>query len=343
MLRKLALILAAAAVLVSPAAALAKTHHASKPKHHAKTAKTPAPNSGKSGSRCLAEPYPGPDPGPDASLDTTSLGPTAPAPYEIGRPDSGPVQRVMMLIHGGGWYMVGTGAMRFERSAAASWESAGWETVNIDYPPCRGSLLGVLTSYDLIRQQVGGDVPICVEGQSSGAQLALLVAALRPDVACVIAAGAPTNLRSLASEGAKDEANGSGPSGLRAGSAWAQGLARSAFGRSALGRRSPITWASQIQARVLLATAANDPYIPYQQETQMAAAIQAAHPDAYVDVDRLEAGPISWFHGTVSQAGLDDFAQRTTTLVQPFGNKPSASPTTYVPPWLELFLHPFGR
>jgi acetyl esterase/lipase len=337
MLRKLALPILAA-LLATPSSALAHAR-----RHHAKSAKVPAPNSGKPGSRCQAAPYPGSDPGPDPTLDTTSLGPTAPAPYEIGRPDSGPVQRVMMLIHGGGWYMVGTGAMRVERPAAAAWRSAGWETVNVDYPACRGSLLGVLTFYDLVRQQVGADVPVCVEGQSSGAQLALLLAALRPDVACVIAAAAPTNLRSIAAEGAQAAAEGSGSPALRAGSAWAQGLARAAFGRGALGRRSPIAWAGQIQARVLLASAANDPYVPAQQETELAAAIKSARPDAYVDVDRLDPGPVTWFHGTVTQAAIDDFAQRTTTLVQPFGHKPATSPTDYLPPFLEMFLKPFVR
>jgi dienelactone hydrolase len=232
----------------------------------------------------------------------------------------------MMLIHGGGWYMVGASAMRTERSQADAWRAAGWETVSVSYPACKGSLLGVLTFYDLVRQQVGNGVPICLEGQSAGAQLALLTAAMRPDVACVIAAGAPTDVRTLAAEGAREAAAGAPAPGLKKGSLLAQSLARAAFGGQATGRRNPIAWAGQIQARVLLATAVNDPMIPAAQATDLANAIQAAHPGAYVDVDRLAPGGSSWVHGTVSPEALNELTNRMTKLVEPFGRKPTSGP-----------------
>lgn len=81
------------------------------------------PNTGKAGSPCRSVTYDDARPDDDLSLDTTSLGPTAPAPYEIGAPISTPerdepVQRVMILLHGGGWYTVGRDAVRSMRAAA---------------------------------------------------------------------------------------------------------------------------------------------------------------------------------------------------------------------------------
>jgi acetyl esterase/lipase len=305
-------LLATTAALLLPAAAGAKTHSTA-----------PAPDTGKPGSPCVASPYQGADPGPDSSLDTTSLGPAAPAPYEIGEPTGGSDgKRVMILIHGGGWYMVGAEAMRSMRPAAQPWRAAGWETVSVDYPACRESLLGVLTFYDLVRQRVGDGVPICLYGQSAGGTLALLVAAMRPAVSCVIALGAPTNLRSIAAEGAAAAAGGTGPATLRAGTAYAQGLARAAFGRRALGRRSPVTWAGQIQARLLLGIAANDPLVPVVQSQALAGGTGGG----YVDVDTLEPGGARWVHGTVSDAASDDFSHRMTEVVKPFGRGPTSPP-----------------
>jgi acetyl esterase/lipase len=327
--------LAAAAVLLVAGAALVPAAQARN--HHRKARQTKVvPNLGQRGSPCVAAPYLGQAPGDDASLDTTSLGAAAPTDYEIGAPTSGgAVKRVMILVHGGGWYTVGPAAMHSGRGAGQRWRDAGWETVNVDYRACGQSAADVLAFYDLIRQQVGPSVPICLEGESAGAHLALMVAADRADVACVIATGAPTNLRSIAAEGKAEAANGTGAPELRKGSSYVQGLARAAFGRQGLTDLSPVTWAGQIHARVLIGTAAVDPMVPAAQAQELAAAITGANPGAYVDVDRLEAGSVPWVHGGVSQAAVDDFANRMTALVKPFGVPATGTPST-------LFPNPFA-
>ncbi|MCW3062931.1 MAG: hypothetical protein JWN32_103 [Solirubrobacterales bacterium] len=325
----LLLLLLAAGTLVVPTAQ-ARSHRKARQT-------TVAPDTGLRGSRCVAAPYLGQDPGEDPSQDTTSLGAAAPAGYEIGAPTTRDhsVKRVMILIHGGGWYTVGPAALHSGRSSEQRWRAAGWETVGIDYRACAAAPGDVLTFYDLVRQRVGPGVPICVEGESAGGHLALMLAADRSDVACVIAAGTPTNLRSVATEGKAEAASGTGVPKLRTGSAYVQGLARAAFGRGALGDLSPVTWAGGIRARVLIGTAATDPMVPAAQAQELAAAIKGANPGAYVDVDQLEAGSVNWVHGPVTQAAVDDFANRMTALVKPFGVPATGTPAA-------LFPNPFA-
>lgn len=171
------------------------------PASHAAT-----PNTREPGSPCRSQAYTGPAPAGVGGLDTTSLGSSAPASYEIGAPTSAitqgrPVTRVMILVHGGGWFTVGRAAMRTLREQATAWRAAGWQTVSTSHRACGKSIGDVLRTYDLVRRQVGPSVPICLYGQSSGGHLALQVASTRSDVACVIAEGAPTDLVNIAEQG----------------------------------------------------------------------------------------------------------------------------------------------
>lgn len=333
----------AAGALPGVAGAAAKHHgvkhakkHKTKKKAHKKARKpvskkakaaSPAPNSGLPGSACVGEPFSGSVPGPDASLDTASFGSAAPAHYEIGKPTDFPdnlypAKRVMMIIHGGGWFLAGDETLRAEHDSANKWRAVGWETVNVDYRACAQSLPDVLAFYDLTRAKFGPKVPICIAGQSAGAHLALMIAAERGDVACVIAEGAPTDFASMVAQGVAEARNGSAVFSLGEGAGWAVGLARAAYGRDALASVSPVNFASSIRARVLLGTAQNDSIVPYQQAQELESAIHAVDPNRYVDVDRLAAGNVYWTHADVSQAASDEFDQRAAALVKPWGRAP---------------------
>jgi acetyl esterase/lipase len=286
-----------------------------------------APNTGKPGSPCKSEAFKGPDVGPASDVDTTSLGKAAPAVYEIGgptnMPDSAePVHRVMMLVHGGAWATVGRKAMRTEREVATKWRAAGWETVSVSYRACRRSVSDVVRFYDLIRTRVGPWVPICLRGVSAGGHLALMVAAKRPDVACVISLAAPTDLRSVKAQGRIEADSGGAPPALREGAARVRNLAVAAFGRRKLRAQSPVAYAPRIGARLLLATAVNDVVMPQGQATALAQAMTAARPGAFVDVVRLEAGGTAFVHGSASSAATHDFDARSAALVAPFGKAP---------------------
>src|SRR5690348_6185689 len=108
-----------------------------------------------------AEPHPGsPPPPPPASnhcraawvtpigrpgrgVSKTALGRASWA-YEVGYPAGRYAGRrprgIMLLIHGGGWYIVGPGPLATQRDAALRWRRRGWLTVNLDYPACGRSL-----------------------------------------------------------------------------------------------------------------------------------------------------------------------------------------------------------
>jgi acetyl esterase/lipase len=289
-----------------------------------------APAAATTSSGCAAQAYTGSVPAATDPVDTTSLGPSAPAAYEIGAPlgfpyAEEPVARVMILIHGGGWETVGRTAMETLRTESTAWREAGWETVNIDYHACARSLPDVVKFYDLIRARVGSAVPICIEGQSAGAQLALMIAALRSSVACVIAEGAPTDLRDIAAQGKLDAGSDGAPASLATGSAAVAAVAKAAFG-ARLATDSPVAHASTIDARVLLARAADDPYIPAAQESELLARLRTDHPGTVISSITLAAGTVDWIHAAVSTAAQAAFELERAALVSPFGHAPITLP-----------------
>lgn len=292
----------------------------------AATSKTAA-NTGAKDSACKAL-YAAGD--TDPSLDMTSLG-ELPAAYEVGAPGrGGPVERVMLMIHGGGWYRVGQGMLNTNHRTAATWQKAGWQTVNTTYRACRNSLTSVLATYDAIRAQVGPDVPVCIKGESAGGQLALMVAAKRSDVACVIASAAPTDFFTIKSQGTKVD--------HRAGAQTVFGYGRAAFGRSKLAAMSPASHAEDIDARILLVGTEDDTLVPNEQQIELADMIRAATPGANVDVDILPAGDQSFVHGTTSTVALRELEGRVARLVAPFGTAPAPA-TLPKPPTFPFFFH----
>jgi acetyl esterase/lipase len=218
--------------------------------------------------------------------------------------------------------MVGQAAMEAERGLANDWRAAGWETVSITYRGCNRSVGDVVKFYDLVRAHFGPDVPICLMGQSAGGHLALMVAARRWDVSCVISQAGPSDLRKPAQQGKAEAQAGTGPKALAAGSAWGAGIAKSVFGAKNLKAASPVLRAAHIYARLLLASADDDVVVPNVQDQNMAAAMARARPGAYVDVDVLAPGPTAFIHGTASVDALKEYQRRVAAVVSPFGKSP---------------------
>jgi acetyl esterase/lipase len=247
-------------------------------------------------------------PGPGVSV--TALG-RAPAPYEVGRPmgrfAGRPPRGIMLLVHGGGWYIVGRGALATEREDALRWRRRGWLTVNLDYPACARSLAGVLWFHDRVRARFGHRRALCAGGASAGAHLALMLAARRRDVGCVVALGAPTDLRSIGRQASA--------SGGRAGARAVGTMARNAFGRRHLAALSPVRHAGSIHARVLLATARRDIVIPLAQARAMRDALRAHH--RWVESLTLGPGRMPWIHANVSRGALARFHAAELRLVAP--------------------------
>jgi acetyl esterase/lipase len=224
---------------------------------------------------------------------------------------------IMLTIHGGGWFIVGPAAAAMERPEADRWRAAGWLTLNISYRGCADSIDDVFWFYQHVRAMVDPAYTVCASGASAGAHLATLLAATFPDLGCAIGQGVPTDLLSVATETAYDPARRTDDQ--TAGPALVAGWAEAAFGPAPLPLvlASPILYASNVRARLLLADAHDDPLLPFKQATDLAAAIRAAHPASYVDTEQLASGPIWFVHAGVSPDAMTSYRAREDALVEP--------------------------
>jgi acetyl esterase/lipase len=274
------------------------------------------PNSGLPGSTCAAAVdrdgrYTAPPPG----VTTTGLGADAPAYYEIGAPSGThknlPPKAIMLVIHPGGWFLVGKEVLaHWARPIADRWRAAGWETVNVDYRACGQSIVDVLWFMQRLRYLHPHTV-ICATGSSAGGHLAMLLATMRPDLACAISYAGPTDLASLDHQLSSDAAG----AWTDAGPKLLSNYAIAAFGGDPA--RSPRQHAANIKARILLATGQTDPLVPRAQDAEFANTFRAAHPAGHVDVLSLPPGDQFFVHTWVSRTSLRELRVREDALVAP--------------------------
>jgi acetyl esterase/lipase len=223
----------------------------------------------------------------------------------------------MLVIHGGAWTTTAIGAVQSMRSEADRWRARGWETVNLSYRACWQTVGDVLWFYDRARAWFGSRAKICALGRSAGGHLALLTAALRPDVYCAVSQAGPTDLTKIQGESAYDSATGLFTQ--TRGGRWVHNIGAAAFGEENLATYSPAPQAAATLkgTRVLQAFSADDPLVPWRQADDLADAMRAADPTAYVDSVQLATGTIAFGHGRVTQPALDDYYARETQLVAP--------------------------
>jgi acetyl esterase/lipase len=279
-------------------------------------------NSGQPDSICTDQPAPSSGAPLPAGVSTSHPAfAGAPAYYEVGLPtgtyaDEAP-RGIMLVIHGGGWTITSAGAVELMRPDADRWRARGWETVNLSYRPCGQSAADALWFYDKARAWFGAGAKMCTLGLSAGGHLALLVGAQRPDLYCAISHAGPTDLRTIQNEGAYDPATGQYDQTVNP--RWVHNLAAAAFGEENLASYSPAAQASATltRTRVLQGFSADDAKVPYQQAADLADAMRAADPAAYVENVQLEIGTIPFRHGRVTQAALDDFYAREKQLAAP--------------------------
>jgi len=151
--------------------------------------------------------------------------------YELGEPIPPRQQApLMLIIHGGGWTQDGPGQVESVRNQADMWRHRGWRTLNLDYHACGRSLGDVVALYDRFRTLANGHA-VCAVGLSGGGQLALMLAAERPRVRCVIGYAALTDLPALPTQRTSGMLTGAAPS---AGPLYAYNLAVAAFGANRL-------------------------------------------------------------------------------------------------------------
>jgi dienelactone hydrolase len=253
---------------------------------------------------------------PPAGVSTTGLPSGAPAYYEVGEPtgeyEGQAPKGVMLVIHGGGWSVVGGYNVQKVRPEADRWRARGWRTLNITYHSCSQSIADVKWFYDAARTTWGTSMPYCATGQSAGAHLSLLLAASRPTVNCVIAEAGPTDMTSLKSQ----SVDLPDPVAASDGSRQLYNMMASAFGGDDQAIWfSPAQW--KINARVLWGVGGGDSLVPAAQGDLLKDKMLANDPNAYIDVEHLAAGSTWWVHTAVSQEALDSFYAAEEKLVAP--------------------------
>jgi hypothetical protein len=279
---------------------------------------TGALNTGQPDSICNAapRPYAGPGPGPGITAAHAAYA-GAPGYYEVGSPSGAHAGNaslgVMLVVHGGAWASNGPGAVQGMRADADRWRERGWTTVNITYRACGQSAADVLWFYDRTRAALG-DTKVCALGSSAGGNLALLVAAYRPGLYCVVNQAGPTDLNTVKGEVAYDAA--SGQHNTTTGGRWLHNLGAAAFGTENLSWFSPAALARGTlkTTRVLNAFSADDALVPWPQAADLSSAMRAANASAYVDNLQLAKGTVPFAHGAVTQAAISDFNAREIQL-----------------------------
>ena len=281
---------------------------------------TGAVNSGQPDSFCTAAPAAGVGGALPAGVTATHPAfKSAPAAYEVGLPTGSFADRaplgVMLVIHGGGWTATGTGSVHAMRADADRWRARGWETVNLSYRACAQSAADVLWFFDKTRAWFGAGAKICTLGTSAGAHLGLLIGVQRDGLYCAVTQAGPTNLTTIHRQAAYDSATGAHTQTV--GGRFVHNLGAAALGSENLASQSPAARANASLAatRVLQGFSADDAWVPYEQATELASALRAVAPGAYVDSVQLAAGPIPFGHGAITQAAYDDFRAREAQLV----------------------------
>ena len=185
----------------------------------------------------------------------------------------------VLIVHGGGWKQTSDAEISLMRPIAKAFNDAGWSTrIQAQHGGLR-SYADVINGVASLKKSIGSG-PLCLYGESSGGHLALLTAAAMGDrVRCVIAAAAPTWLDIPGDTGDHQ---------------YVRGLAISAFTERALGVFSPLAYAAQTRAQILMVHAENDPLIaPWQ--AQMYAALKPGTRTVL-----LPPGDVRWIHSDVS-------------------------------------------
>jgi hypothetical protein len=218
-----------------------------------------------------------------------------------------PVVGFMIIVAAGGWNSNPQAVRDFHNRHAQRFANDGLFTYTIEHTPGTGTALGphsghtgmgnVIQHYDELRTFVNSlpdaaSYPICAFGESSGGNSALNLAVARPSLNCVIAQGAPTDLRTVSA---------SMPAVVRQ-------LAIDAYGESNLSTFSPLYWAQTsiaLRQKVLLGHGYGDPLVGREQSLSLCRARTSA--SCYL-LDTLN-GSVDFTHVRVTHAAAQTFLQ----------------------------------
>lgn len=224
------------------------------------------------------------------SQETPPAAPSAGAPA-LTRAPGGTPRGTMILVHGGAWRGPDSREQaRLLRRPGDLLLRHRWRVVSVDYRQGKHGLRDVLAAVERLAPH-RGEAPLCLYGESAGGQLALVAAARRQSVDCVIAAGAPTDFQAYFARAA----TAAEPLQRQVAD-----LIRRIFGTTpqATAPWEPVRLARRIDADVLLLRAANDPLIPPEQMRRF----RSVRPSTRsVELEGGRTHP--WVHASLSARG----------------------------------------
>ena len=171
----------------------------------------------------------------------------------------------MIMVHGGGWSGPGpTSQSALMTMPGETISGRGWKIVSVDYHAGSAGLQDVLDATDEeLAKPAGG--PLCLYGESAGAQLVLVAAARLSGVACVAAMGPPADFEAYQAEvRASNDAERSIIAAQMA-TVWGQTPEERA-------PNDPVKLARSIRGDVLVLREADDSLIPIEQVENFVAA-----------------------------------------------------------------------
>lgn len=239
----------------------------------------------------------------------SSIGRPAPQPISpsqalVAWPSSA-VRGTMLMVHGGGWQ--GPGPVSQKAVMALSGDTLsqrGWRVVSIDYHAGAAGLQDVLDAAGSELAQPTGD-PLCIYGESGGAQLALVAASLLPEIDCVIGFAPPAAFEAYLTEvrASRDPERQLVADQIAA--VWGPTpAARAPY--------DPIKVARSISADVLLMRAADDPLIPAAQIDHFVAARPTTQ---RLELESASTTAHSEYHGTLSDNGRNQYRAALGSIV----------------------------
>jgi hypothetical protein len=204
--------------------------------------------------------------------------------HEVTEPEGEP-RGTMFVIHGGSWVNTGPALVEARRPDAARWAAAGWRVYNIDYRAGAASITDVIAFYDHVRGLYPAD-RICAYGESAGGHLALMMAARRPGLECVLTDAAPTDLT---------DANGHGTT------MWFPAVYTPGYSSFGPDTRPESPTYLAVTARQHVAFAPNDNWIP---RLSQADRYRTRHPEATVRAVQTFCPCVRYIHSDVNAADL---------------------------------------
>ena len=211
----------------------------------------------------------------------------------------------VLVIHGGAWVITGPRALALEAANVRWFTGLGWAVYNVDYRAGWLSVVDVVAAYDHLRSR-HPEAPICAYGESAGGQLAMLLAASRASLQCVISVGGVTALNEV-------------PASLRV-------LEEHVFHRR-LWEFSPLRVASYIRGTLLCAGSSYDRVVPQRAQLE---AIRKARPQTLA---MLLAGaptpggpslshPPNFVHASITRAARRRFRTAVSAVLARASSQP---------------------